>query len=279
MDFEAQFGIVALMQPPTFVEADTVEVDLAKPVAVIDSNVLLETVSCIDLFKHYARNDIDQYSQNAILRRQRARESLLLSIHLDRVKATTFSIFEAIRITEREVDPNERHKFEYHAITIWAHFVKDHVLPNWTMNVPSNGDDEPRGNQADALLVEHAKKLGIPLISHEGVTTTGVDYKCWIRRKARKAGVAIVTPREFYGRVDELLYSALFLQRFDGGSAEYVRASPQSEVTRESVDLLRGYYMHILYGTTNGEREPLPIRLSSTGVGLTVEQCMAENGD
>ena len=238
--FWTLFGIVALMQPPTVVEADKVDDGLAKPVAVIDTNVLLEAVSCVDVVRHYARADFDRFSPNAILRRQKARESLLLSIHLDSVKATTFSIFEAIRITEREVDPNERHKFEYHAITIWAHFVKDHVLPNWTMNVPSNGDEEPPGNQADTLLVEHAKKLGIPLISHEGVTTTGVNHECRIRKEAGNAGVTILTPREFYGPVDELLYSALFLQKFDGGSEEHVRASPQSGLTRKSVDLLRG---------------------------------------
>lgn len=248
----------------------------ATPVAVIDSNVMLEAVSCVDLMKHCERPDFDPRSAEATPRRQKARESLLLAIHLDRIGATTYSLFESARITLREVDPEAHENFENHAIKLWLHYVKDSVLPKWTMIMPSTGDEEPTGSGADTLLVERAKEFGLPLVTHEGLTTAGIDERRGIRRKARSESVTIVTAREFYGCVDELLYSALFLQRFDRGAEDYIRASSRADLTQEGMSYLRGYYLHILYGIATGEREPLPVRLSRRGEKLTVEQC-AEN--
>lgn len=251
-------------------------VQFAKPAAVIDSNVMLEAVSCVDLMKHYERADFDARSPDSTLRRQKARESLLLAIHLDRIGATTYSLYESARVTLREVDPDSHGAFENHAMKLWLHYVKDCVLPNWTMTMPSTGDEEPTGSRADTLLVERAKEFGVPLITHEGLTVAGIDQQRGIRRKARSEGVTIVTAREFYGSVNELLYSALFLQRFDQGAGDHIRASSRADVTRESMSYLRGYYLHILYGIANGEREPLPIRLSRKGERLTAQECADE---
>jgi hypothetical protein len=238
------------------------QLEFDKPIAVLDTNVVLEAVSCVDLVKLYNNQpDIDPLSPEATLRRQKARESLLLSIYLNSIKATTYSIFESMRITVREVDPNANDEFENHAMIIWTHYVKDKVLPDWVMTSPSSGDDEPTGNRADALLVERAKEHGVPLISHEGLSVAGIDPKSGIRRKAAAAGVTIVTPKEFYGNMDELLQAALFMKRYADGAEGHIRSSTHPGIMRESMLWLDGYYRHILYGITKGRSEPLPIRL------------------
>lgn len=234
------------------------------PVAIIDSNVMLEASSCVDMVKLYEASHVDPRGRDAIVRRQRARESLLLSVYLDAIKATTFSLFESVRIAMREIDPAETGAFENHAMRIWVHYVKDNVLPDWVITCPANGEEEPTGNGADTLLVEHAKRYGVPLISHEGVTAKGVDPKSGIRKKAKRAGVEVLTPREFYGDMDELLHSAVFLQRYDNGAEAHVRATSHPEILRDSMLWLRGYYRHIPYGVTV-EGAPLPVRLPDHG--------------
>jgi hypothetical protein len=233
-----------------------------KPLAVIDSNVLLEVVSTHDLARLYnAPSNTDPAGEVATLRRQRARESLLLAVHLNRIKAATYSIFEPFRIVLKKVDPSASDNFEYHAITIWAHYIKDRVLPGWAMLNPSNGDDEPQGSHADSLLVERAKEYGVPLISHEGASLSGVDHGSGIRKKAVRSGVQVMTAREFYGKADEAFLSESFMQRYAEGADAYIRTVAHPKVMRDSMLWLQGYYRHILYGITNGFKEPLPVRL------------------
>jgi hypothetical protein len=242
-------------------------IDLSGIRALIDSNVMLEIVSCVDMSKAYNESGLDPEGPEATLRRQKARESLLLSMYLNKTSARTFSLFEATRITVREVAPQATGTFANHAMVIWAHYIKDAVLPDWEILCPSDGNGEPAGNRADALLVKLACDYDVPLISHEGITVNGVDPKSGIRKKSRAAGVRIVTPREFYGDMNELLESALFMQRYGRGAEDWARASANPDVMRESMLWFQGYYDHILYGRTRGRTEPLPIRLESTPRG------------
>jgi hypothetical protein len=238
------------------------ELQFDKPIAVLDTNVVLDAISCVHMVKHYDNQAVpDPTTPDSIFRRQKARESLLLSVYLNSINATTYSIFEATRITVREVAPEARGTFENHAMIIWVHYVKDTVLPDWTMVGPSNGDDEPVGNAADALLVEKAKEFDVPLISHEGITVDGINPKSGIRKKAVAAGVKIVTAREFYGEINEDLNSHLFLQGYGRGAEAHIGKSEHPEYMRESMLVLQAYYQHILYGHTEGFEEPLPVRL------------------
>lgn len=238
------------------------EFNFDPPIAVLDTNVVLDAVSCVHLFQHYEKQSVpDPTAPSSILRRQKARESLILSVYLNSIKATTYSLHEAPRIMLREVSPDALDAFETHAMIIWTHYVKDTVLPNWAMIGPSNGDGEPVGNAADALLVEKAKEFGVPLVSHEGLTVDGINENCGLRRKARAAGIQVRTAREFYGDIDELLQSALFMQAYGRGAEAHIAKSQRPEYMRESMLALQGYYRHILYGVTEGYADPLPVRL------------------
>jgi len=241
---------------------DAQQPEFDKPIAVIDTNVIVDAISCVHMVKHYdAHPNIGPAAPESTLRRQKARESLLLSMYLNSSEATTYSIFEATRITVREIDPNADDAFENHALKIWIHYVKDNVLPNWVMIGPSSGDGEPLGNGADALLVQKAKEFGVPLISHEGVTVDGINSKSGIRKKAYDAQVKIMTAREFYGDMDEQEQSGRFMLGYARGAEAYARRNAEPTIMRESMLWLQGYYRHILYGITEGYTEPLPVRL------------------
>jgi len=238
-----------------------------KPVAVLDSNVILDAVSCVHMVQHYEKNSgIDPAAPESVFRRQKAREAILLSIHLHNSRATTYSLFEATRVTMREIPPDADDRFENQALRIWAHYVKDTVLADWIMTCPSNGDGEPKGNAADALLVERAKEYGVPLVSNEGISVNGVDEKKYIRKKAREAGVSILTPRQFYGDIDELLQCALFMKRFNERAAAHIAQSSHPDFMREAMLYVQGYYRHVFYGITQGYSDALAVRVADAAV-------------
>jgi hypothetical protein len=89
----------------------------------------------------------------------------------------------------------------------------------------------------------------------------GIDHGCGIRKKAKAAGVPVLTPREFYGDMDELLESAWFMPRYGQGAEAHIGDSSKPELMRESMLWLQGYYRHVLYGITKGRREPVPVKL------------------
>jgi hypothetical protein len=117
------------------------------------------------------------------------------------------------------------------------------------------------GNAADALLVDKAKEFGVPLISHEGLNVHGINPKSHIRKKAQEVGVTIMSARDFYGDMNELLQSALFMHAYGRGAEAYAATSVKAEIMRESMLWLQGYYKHVLYGITEGHKEALPVRL------------------
>jgi hypothetical protein len=191
--------------------------------------------------KDYAWNPTPKEST---FRRQKARESLLLSVYLNSIKATTYSIFEATRITAREVSPEALDAFETHGMVIWTHYVKDTVLPNWTMISPSNGDGEPVASAPDALLVEKAKEFGVPLVTHEGLTVDGINPKSGIRKNAQAAGVTIMSACEFYGDIDELLYGTMFPQAYRRDAEAYIAGHSHQAYMREHAGAPRLLWAH-----------------------------------
>jgi hypothetical protein len=70
-----------------------------------------------------------------VYRRARARESLLLATHLNKVKATTYSLhFEPVDLLARRAPPAPGGAtMESDFTNVFVHFVKDYVLPDWTM--------------------------------------------------------------------------------------------------------------------------------------------------
>jgi hypothetical protein len=237
----------------------------ASPIAVLDTNVFLDVHSCHDLTETYAKlgpaaiNDL-----SVVYRRARARESLLVAIYFNKIKATTFGLhFEMIELLTGRAPPTPVRgvSFEAEFASVFTWFVKDHVLPDWTPAVPTEPGNE-RGNGADRVLIATAKEHNVPLITNEGYGQTGiVDEK--MRKLAKDSGVRVFAPREFYrGKIDEAVEIARFLQRFDERAPLYLDAHWRKHGHDKSGELLgivNGYYRHILLGETQDPNAPVRV--------------------
>ena len=249
------------------------------PAAVIDTNVMIHVVTCLDAVERSMRPgwSVDSAASRAV--RVKARQAAILSWHLNEMRAETFCLLEARRLIAGKVDRDAVADPKTHFTIIWAHYVKDYLLPDWRMTDPSleqpefvgtddeviaelarRWDLEPKGDDADQLYVDRAKAFGVPLITFEGLGESGhIDHECGIRVRAAEAGVRVLTPAEFYAGRDELLTSAMFLQGFRRRAAEYVESASHPEVTRDSMVTFEGYYLHMLYGVVKGRNDPLPV--------------------
>jgi hypothetical protein len=237
--------------------------------AVTDTNVLLDVHSCHDLTTAYN----DAYARlgkaavddlTVVYRRARARESLLLGMHLNRVKATTYSLhFEPVDLLTKRAPPAAGGAtMESDFTNMFLHFVKDYVLPDWNMIMPTQPGTEAK-NDADKAYIDYAKQHGLPLITNEGYGQNGlVDEK--MRKLAKDAGVAVYAPREFYqGQIDEAAEIEAFLQRFKEQVPVYmdVRKKLLGEDKIGAVlTWVYGYYRMILLGEVEGRTTP--VRLS-----------------
>lgn len=196
------------------------------PVAVVDTNVLLDIYSCHDLVRSFDRAQTMAEGARAdpsfAYRLNRARESLLLAEHFHRLMASTCSLnAEPIALMQRCAPPaagglDLRSDFT----TFFVHFVREHVLAGWKPMVV-NGADET-ANRADERLISLAKRYSVPLITNEGFSTIGLS-ETKLRKSAREEGVVALAPREFYGsQADEDELSEGFLSRFRAAAPPYL---------------------------------------------------------
>jgi hypothetical protein len=239
------------------------DLEYDKPIAVIDTNVVMDIFGCFHVVRHYDDPGITAEHPKSVYRRDRARQALLLAQHLHNIKATTFNIYEPMTIVVREVDPEVSDTFEHHYTRIFANYVKGHVIPDWVMLQPAQQGEEGKGDKADSALVQYAKDYDVPLISFEGFTPSGIDPGNKMRRKALGAGVRVLTPSDFYGDADEQLLAALFYNGFRNGAKRYIDEGPAPAINRVAVNDVNRYFQHVLFGITEGYAEPLPVSIKS----------------
>lgn len=237
-----------------------------RPVAVLDTNIILDTHSCHDLTSkidelHPMLGDGALDDEAVTFRLERARESTLLAIHLHRAGATTFGLqSEMVRILARNAPPSElARKFETAFTTVFIWFVKDRLLSGWNHTVPKKPGTEA-GNAADKALVAAAKERGVPLISNEGYSHTGaVDDTKLIRRCAREEQVAVLLPREYYGgKINEAELIEGFLMKFSRLAPSYIEERRKrfgGDGTEELLKAVFGLYRLILRGEAEGRND------------------------
>jgi hypothetical protein len=231
--------------------------ELRDDVAVVDTNVIVDMFTTKDLETEYMKLGDAQVEQaartrGATFRRARQRESLLLGWYLHKERATTFHVVtEALRIMRRVADPDAVHEFGTHFTTHFVHFIKDRVLADWNdRTVPTLGEGL-KGAEIDDLLIEICRASGLPLITNEGYSESGVsdaDPKK-LRAKAIAARIPVFTPRQFWinqmtsGRAERA-----FIRRMDDLASGYLHG--RSDSTREALLTMRGYFQHVFYGLT-----------------------------
>jgi hypothetical protein len=238
--------------------------------AILDTNVFIDVHSCHDLIDTF--DGLHATVGNAAIedpavtyRLARARESVLLVIYLNKIGATTFNLHsEAVEMLMRSAPPapgGTSMKSDF--TTVFLHFVKDYVLPDWSPTMPTEPGTEAK-NEADAALIECAKKHNLPLITNEGYTPKGlVEIK--MRKLAREAGVQVFAPREFYaGKIDEAEEIAAFLQRFREHAPGYLKERNQTlgpDQMGKVLGWIIGYYRMILLGVVEGRDTPVRVTL------------------
>lgn len=206
-------------------------------VVVLDTNVIIDMTSSVDFDKATP-------AQKGY-RRSRAREATLLSLYLHELGATTFSLHEAIR-KQKVVVPNTTFTRAHVMVVLWVNVLFERMLPNWRMTLPKDGEGEPEKSEADSCLVDIARKLQVPLITHEGLSQSGVDESKPIRKKAREAGVRVMTAREFYGNWNESKAAERFFREFQSTMASWARTEPPE--WQDLIASVTAYYREILFG-------------------------------
>lgn len=224
-------------------------------IAIVDTNVLLDVYSSHDLIKTYemthARVGIKAIDDPTVsYRRIRARESFLLTLYFNKLKATTYSLHsEVLNMMRTRVPPaegGETMESDFTRTFLW--YVKDYLLTDWNATCATKPGNEAK-NAADEAYIAQAKESRLPLITNEANGPNGiVDEK--MRKLAKDAGVPVFAPREFYaGWIDEGLEITNFLRRFTTESHGYMNARRKKfgeDKTSDVLDWVYGYYRLVL---------------------------------
>jgi hypothetical protein len=218
---------------------------------VVDTNVILDIYTCGDLYDEYMRaapGDLDNPA--TIYRRARARESLVLAIHLHETGASTLSLpNESLNHMVRVADPKKLDDPKVHFTWLFVNFIKDRTLSNWNPVFFNPGDHGLTGNRADDYIVQIAKDNTVPLISNEGFSPQGVDDLHGIRGKARATGADVKTPREYWeGKVNPKRASRRFIADFRNAVPRIIRRVPNAAVVAKALSWIDGYFQHIFFG-------------------------------
>jgi hypothetical protein len=226
--------------------------------AVLDTNVMLEVYTCHDVIDAYGKS-IDKFKASPDLhtslgdldivfdtkvqsRLTRARESLLLALHLHRARATTVILRDEFDEKLHELVPITPSGSLAQSFTSTVeHLVHKAMLCDWRV-VADASPGTQRSHEADRDLLRFARAAGVPLISNEGRRPDGtID---WDGRKiparAKAAGVIACSPREFCGALDEATERDEFRVRFNSGQ--------ERESWRTAIRRARCVYDLILLG-------------------------------
>lgn len=250
-----------------------------KPVAVLDTNIILDTHSCHDLTStldqlYPTLGDAVLEDQRVTFRIERARESTLLAIHLHLTGATTFGLHsEMLDVLERRAPPSAIGlTFESTFTMVFIWFVKGHVLSGWNHTVPKKPDLHA-SKDADRAVVTAAKERNVPLISNEGYSQTGaIDQTKLIRSFAQQEGVLVQLPREFYaGKLSEQPAIDIFLRKFARLAPDFIKQRRKrfgDDGTVRMIQTVFGLYRLILKGEAEGrDAVRLALRESTTPGG------------
>lgn len=221
--------------------------DFHGTIAILDTNVLIDVLSCHDVLDAYFMKT--SFDADMIYRRARVRESLVLLEYLHRLKARTFSLYyEPWKVLVRAVPP-ERHDMRRTFIFIAIHYLFENLWRDWqTVVADVDASQEPSGTSADRVLVALAQAHRLPVITNEGYGRAGTrdDTKAMCRL-ARKAGVQLLTPADFWhNRIDPTEASHLILRKFRKRAGFFSKKQADPERAANALGQVFDYLRFIL---------------------------------
>lgn len=216
---------------------------------ILDTNVFVQLYSIHDLSEAGSKGNLQD--PEFLSRRRRMREALLFACLCHRDGLATGSVLnEPLRILLSRVPP-EVDTLETYYTTAFIHFVQERVLSAWQVGWLNDYDDTSLvGTRVDDLLLEAARKEGLPLVTDEGNTKDGIRPE-GLRKKAIAAGVDVYTPGEFLAlhKLDAARAAAEFFARFDAERPAYFETHPNAdEVLAAFLDDLRRILAFVFEG-------------------------------
>jgi hypothetical protein len=230
-----------------------------KIVAIVDTNVLLDLLSCHDVIA--AR---EQPRADAWYRFDRAAYGLRLAIHFHEIRATTLSAGDEVLFVSTKLVPTEATDLMGWYRYLWLFFTKPKLLCGWRAQ---SGSTKGKGNAVDDALIDFAKKYSCPLISNEGINSEGLIAKNRLRSRAADGGVTVMTPEEVC-RGKRLSHTALqrFLNRFIEVGPSFDRQHKWYEAGQHRLAEVHDYYGKLLVGT---EPEAVADRAARVSTGVS----------
>lgn len=229
---------------------DNEESFTAVPMAIVDTNVCLEIYSWYDFLeaaqKVFERDPTATLEHPEIqLRAQRARYAFGVSLLFnERSWATLVAYNEVGRTIVDRVPPDAvEHGARSNFVRLYAHFIKDNLLPSWHAGGDLAADAEKTGNDVDRLCLELAEQHKIPLISWEGSGRKRAKSKL-IPKEAARRGIDLVTPKAFVQRERFSGTDAArrFFASWDELAPRYLAENPGA---RETMEVARHFYWRL----------------------------------
>lgn len=229
------------------------------PVAVVDTNVIIDTYSYHDFIAALQPRSIvmgeasldDPYVR---YRKQRARDAVVLVMHLSRTKAVTCSYHqEGEQQMLKVVPPRSKggitEDVVFTEFAVW--FIYDRVLDGW-MPATFGVRTALKGNKADAFIAAHAKRHGVPLITNEGFRDDMTIVDEGLRLVAKRQGVDVFTPGEYlrHRSVNQSEAIDEFFQSFGDLAPKYLeerkRRYGRQDKGQHVMDHILRYYRYVL---------------------------------
>jgi len=137
-------------------------------------------------------------------------------------------------------------------------------LSRWDSKATRMAAVDLKGSACDDFLIDLCKRSGVPFITNEGYTATGVSWANpkQIPAKAIAAGVLVYTPRQFWlGKINPRRAARRFLARFDKNARLFVSHRRKDRQLPKTLQDMRHYYEHVLFGLTSNPAQRLAIEL------------------
>jgi hypothetical protein len=207
------------------------------PTASVDSNVMNEFTTTVDLQRAVTVRARTGDRKELEYRRLRARGTLWLAMALDAGGCSTLTLEDEFMpfVLRNTTDP-----WRERALTVLFHFVKPRIMPAWTvLNLDARLGKNGRN---DTILAEDAAKRGIPVITRDK----------GVAKKVAALGGASTTPEEFAATVLPLADAhQRFFERFDRYAPSWVLESGDgivnSDVTKRQCEALRFWRIRYEY--------------------------------
>lgn len=245
---------VRALVPPAGV--DDVDLVLDGVDLVLDTNVLMD-LHAADLLRAFDNESSARdarVSRDVRCRQLKARYSSLLVWICSQRRLTTLSLEDEFTRKLEEIIPPGSGTMSEALTKVFVYVVSNGMLRGWKGRAVKDDSYSPTGDSADDWYLKLARSAGVPVITHEGVTSSGYRRtnnrgKLNLRGKCETAGVPVFSSYEYLKHlgVDCGHEAVLFVNAYAKAAPEALATSKITGASaREMALKLQDYYRFVL---------------------------------